>query len=258
MYSAVMPRQRASTLATGGGGYTFADKVAAAFLTQMLKRIAPFDTDLGPLFELHFETRESDQLLDDLRLILDAAAQNAGAVSVKIAAQLGSHGFSKEFVADAWEHTQQASFDYTSDLLVLVLGAINDGALQEWRKIETQASHTTPERLVERLGTQQSSATQKRIFESLRGVNGAKKDPIDTARLASRIRVVHFSDERVHICSQSLRRTCTGRYGCGRHKALGPSAETGVGQPSAWRVLRHCEIAPCATARVRASGLSGS
>jgi hypothetical protein len=205
-----MPRQRASTLATGGSGYTFADKVAGALLAQALKRNLPFDSALGAIVEVHFETRDSNQILDDLRLILRrGSTETRCAVSVKSAAQLGLRGFSKEFVSDAWEHTQQAGFDYSSDLLVLVVGAINDRALQEWRKLESQASETTPERLVERLGTQQTSAIQKRMFESLRGLTGAKRGPIDTARLAARIRVVYFSDEQVRtavgLCAELVR-----------------------------------------------------
>lgn len=42
-----MSRNSASTIATGGAGYTFADKVAAAFLVQMLQRGFPFESELG-------------------------------------------------------------------------------------------------------------------------------------------------------------------------------------------------------------------
>jgi hypothetical protein len=65
-----MARPPAPTKATGGGGYTFADKVTAAYLTQILGRAFPFEPALGSIVELHLETRESGQILDDLRLIL--------------------------------------------------------------------------------------------------------------------------------------------------------------------------------------------
>jgi hypothetical protein len=63
-----MTRMRAPTKATGGGGYTFADKVAAGFLAQMLKRAFPIEPEFGPITEVHFETRDSGKILDDLLL----------------------------------------------------------------------------------------------------------------------------------------------------------------------------------------------
>ena len=39
-----MPRKRSSTKATGGKGFTFADKVAGGFLVQMLARTFPMRT----------------------------------------------------------------------------------------------------------------------------------------------------------------------------------------------------------------------
>lgn len=66
----VMVRKSASTAATGGGGYTFADKVAAGFLVQMLKRKFSLEIDLGVITALHFETRDAGHVLDDLQLAL--------------------------------------------------------------------------------------------------------------------------------------------------------------------------------------------
>ena len=65
-----MSRNSASTIATGGAGYTFADKVAAACLVQMLQRSFPFESEMGTLAEIHFETRDSGNLLDDVQLVL--------------------------------------------------------------------------------------------------------------------------------------------------------------------------------------------
>lgn len=63
-----MPREKASTKWTGGGGLTFADKVAAAFLAGLLRRNLILGADAGAITEIHFETRESGNLLDDQRL----------------------------------------------------------------------------------------------------------------------------------------------------------------------------------------------
>jgi hypothetical protein len=183
--------------------YTFADQVAAAFLAQMLKRVTPFGPSLGAIAEVHFETGESGQILDDLRLVLrNGNDETRCAVSVKSAGQLGVRGFSKEFVRDAWEQAQAPNFDFTRDLLVLVLGALNDAAFQAWRAIEEQAAETTADRLVARFANGGSSAVQKHIFEGLRRLSrNDKRDAIDTARLASRMRVIHFSDEREQAAS---------------------------------------------------------
>ena len=61
-------RESSSTAATGGKGYTFADKVAAGFLVQMLARTFPLEAALGFIAELHLETKESGRNLDDLHL----------------------------------------------------------------------------------------------------------------------------------------------------------------------------------------------
>ena len=99
-----MTRDRASTKATGGGGYTFADKVAAAFLAQMLKRAFPLEVDLGVVTQVHFETRDTGHVLDDLELILSRAVDATRClVSVKSNRQLTKNGFNREFVQDAWD-----------------------------------------------------------------------------------------------------------------------------------------------------------
>jgi len=65
-----MSKKSAPVKATGGGGYTFADKVAAGFLAQMLRRKFPLEPDLGPIAELHFETLDAGHVLDDLQFTL--------------------------------------------------------------------------------------------------------------------------------------------------------------------------------------------
>jgi uncharacterized protein YbjT (DUF2867 family) len=44
-----MPRQTAPTKSTGGGGFTFAGKLAAGFLVQVLRRTFPVAPDFGPI-----------------------------------------------------------------------------------------------------------------------------------------------------------------------------------------------------------------
>jgi hypothetical protein len=94
-----MSRNSAPTKTTGGGGYTFADKVAAGFLAQILKRAFPVEPEFGPIAELHFEARDAGQILDDLRLFLKRGTEATRcAISVKSNRQLTRAGFNEEFI----------------------------------------------------------------------------------------------------------------------------------------------------------------
>jgi len=210
-----MPKDAASTKATGGGGYTFADKVAAGFLVQMLRRKFPLEPELGPISALHFETRDVGNVLDDLLLILKRGQDETRcAVSVKSNRQLTKAGFNAEFVQDAWEQWQGgegSDFDPAKDILGLIAGIIDEPTLNEWQELQKQAASTTPDRLVVRLKDEgQSSATQRKIFESLRkSPDGAERDAVETARLVSRLRVLRFSDnsegDYINLCAEIVR-----------------------------------------------------
>src|SRR5271170_6450196 len=117
-------RESSSAAATGGKGYTFADRVAAGFLVQMLARAFPLEAALGFISELHFETKESGRNLDDLHLVLQTSGGNARwSVSVKSNRQLSGSGFNKTLVGDLWADWRGgsgASFDADSDLFGLV------------------------------------------------------------------------------------------------------------------------------------------
>jgi hypothetical protein len=123
-----MPRKRSSTAATGGKGYTLADKAAAAFLVQMLARIFPLEPSLGLISEIHFETKESGRSLDDLLLLLQSGSGIARwPISVKSNQQLSRSGFDATFVQDAWAESRNedvSKFDQNSDLLGLVTGVV--------------------------------------------------------------------------------------------------------------------------------------
>src|SRR5882724_10612112 len=129
----VISRKSASTIATGGGGYTFADKVAAAFLAQILKRKFPLETDLGVIAELHFETRDAGHVLDDLQLVLKRRQDETRCmVSVKSNRQLTKAGFNSEFVQDSWEEWRGgdgSDLDATKDILGLIVGVIDEATL---------------------------------------------------------------------------------------------------------------------------------
>ena len=207
-----MSKDIAPTKATGGGGYTFADKVAAGFLAQMLKRRFPLETDLGVVTEVHFETRDIGHVLDDLQLVLTRGLDATRCVvSVKSNRQLTMRGFNKEFVQDAWDEwngSAGSKFDAAKDILCLIVGVIDEPTLHEWTELQEQAART-PDRLCERLRNRQSSTTQRAIFEGLRQSASGDMDPVETARLVARLRVLRFSEvmegDYVNLCSEIVR-----------------------------------------------------
>ena len=79
-----MARKIATVKATGGGGFQFADKVAAVCLVRMLDGKPAFGLQEHRLIEISFETRVSGWFLDDLLLKLEGASGSANCgVSIK-------------------------------------------------------------------------------------------------------------------------------------------------------------------------------
>jgi hypothetical protein len=193
----------------------FADKVAAGFLAQILRRGFPLEPDLGPISALHFETRDAGNVLDDLRLILKRGQdERRCAISVKSNRQLTKAGFNAEFVHDAWEQwlgRYGSDFDPAKDILGLIVGVIDEHTLHEWSELQKQATDTSPDRFVARLqNAGQSSTTQRNIFGSLRkSPDGPERDAEETARLTSRLRVLRFSDhsegDYLNLCAEIVR-----------------------------------------------------
>jgi hypothetical protein len=210
-----MARGKATTKGTGGGGFTYADKIAAGFFAKMLRRDLFLGADLGPITAVDFETSESGNSLDDLQLTLQHEQLATRLfTSVKSNRQLTTAGFNSEFVADAWEQwanlQSRDPFDPERDLLGLTVEFVDEVALYEWTKLHRQAVDTTAQRLVDRLVPEnQSNETQRDIFESLRGTeSNGKRDAIETAQLAARIRLFPFSEEDegeyVNLCSEMV------------------------------------------------------
>jgi len=197
-----MPRKPASTAATGGKGYTFADKVAAAFLVQMLARIFPLEPSLGLISEIHFETKESGRSLDDLLLLLQSGSGIARwSISVKSNQQLSRCGFDATFVQDAWAEwnsKEGSKFDQNSDMLGLVAGVVGDGPLQDWQEVRKEIADTTPDRFLLRLdGPKQVSSSKRKILMSLFPEKQADQvKRVDTIRLAGRLHVQHFNESK--------------------------------------------------------------
>jgi hypothetical protein len=209
-----MSTKSAPVKATGGGGYTFADKVAAGFFVQILKRKFPLEPGLGIVTEIHFETRDTGHVLDDLQLVLKRGMDTTRCfVSVKSNRQVTKAVFNKEFVQDAWEEWNggtSSKFDRAKDVLGLIVGVIDEPTLKEWQELQKQAASTTPDRISARLlNDGQSSATQRAIFEGLRKSARGEVDAVETARLVARARVLRFSDategDYINLCAEIVR-----------------------------------------------------
>ena len=197
-----MPRKRESTAATGGKGYIFADKVAAAFLVQMLSRIAPVEPSLGLISEIHFETEESGRSLDDLILLFQSGRRHCSLANFgqEQSAALKS-GFDATFVRDAWTEWRNegvSKFDQNSDLLGLVTGVVGDRPLQDWQNVRKEIADTTPDRFLLRLdGPKQVSSSKRRILMSLSSMKQANQvQRVETIRLAGRLHVQHFNESK--------------------------------------------------------------
>ena len=112
-------RSAAPVKATGGAGFTFADKVGAHFLLELLAGRIPLGASAGPIIALHFETRESGQLMDDQLLVMrNRERETRCSISVKSDSRLTGSGLDCQFVTDAWRQwdgVDGAMFDRDHD-----------------------------------------------------------------------------------------------------------------------------------------------
>lgn len=205
-----MKRKKAATASTGGKGYSFADKVAARFMAQMLKRAFPFEHTLGVIERIHWETGESGHPFDDFRLELkaDSAALRVF-TSAKSDKHLTGNGFDRDFVSDSWDEWNSPDFRKTGspDILALITGTLADGVLTEWNNLLSQAREAEPDRIVARVAQSgQMSQVQRAIFNSFEKTPGpSTADRVEIASLISRIRVLRFTqdteNESIALCS---------------------------------------------------------
>ena len=93
----------ASPTATGGLGFSFADKVGALCLLALLKR-APFEgTGARAVTRVAFEQRPAGWYFDDVLVtsMLGVEEQHS-AVSIKLGQHVGPSGFERELIEQAW------------------------------------------------------------------------------------------------------------------------------------------------------------
>src|ERR1039457_4539371 len=123
-----MASAKAPVKLTGGGGFEFADRVAAFSFAQMLGGRLPLGPEHGTIAEVHFEVRDRGWLLDDLLLVLESGGSKRHcALSLKSNAQVTRSGFPQDFVAAIWEQRNASGiplFSPDRDLLALGVAAV--------------------------------------------------------------------------------------------------------------------------------------
>lgn len=198
-----MASAKAPVKLTGGGGFEFADRVAAFYFAQMLGGRLPLGPEHGTIAEVHFEVRDRGWLLDDLLLVLESGGSKRHcALSLKSNAQVTRSGFPQDFVAAIWEQRNASGipvFSPDRDLLALGVAAVAGTVKAAWDQLLAQAVKAEPERLVARLQEEgQSSEVQRQLFASLQCPSEScpeGPDALETCRLVRSVRLLVWDFE---------------------------------------------------------------
>ena len=217
-----MARNVATPKQTAGGGYTFEDKVSAAFLLKMLTGDHPLSAEDGQIEAVRFQKRVDGWFLDDLELQLRRPDDStcALALSVKSNTQITESGFPADFVDAIWEqrlHVGTQQFNVNSDYLSLVTSTIELEVKTAWNGLLTKAVEADASQFAARLATANySNDIERAIFASLHcplAIDNSKT-PADTTELLKRLRHFQFdfgsdpSDEEdrcITRCAELLR-----------------------------------------------------
>jgi hypothetical protein len=163
----------------------------------MLDGLEPWNIKGSRVERLSFQVAASGWKLDDLLLEMrNDAGPLFCSVSVKSAAYLTKDGFKSEFVSDAWAQWSDGTpFDRTRDYMALVVGSLSATVQTAWEDIERRSITADPKHLVDQLTKAgSSSATERKIFESLVGVASKTQSNLGAARLIKRLRVRHLDN----------------------------------------------------------------
>ncbi len=198
-----MPKETSTPKQSGGGGYTFADKVSAFFLVKMLAGTPPLAADSGEIESARFEKRVDGWFLDDLVLSLRTQADEIAtvAISIKSNAQLTKDGFPADFAKAVWEqrlHVQTQKFDPETGYLALATSSLDTRVRSAWDGLLTKAIDADPADFADRIATARYVNTIARsIFNSLNCPDDIDKSrtPADTTMLLKRLRLFQFDFE---------------------------------------------------------------
>lgn len=118
-------RNVATAKQTGGGGFTFEDKVTAWFISHLLGNTIAIDKEIGKITRIDFQVRPQGWLFDDLLITQQSAEGNQSrmAVSIKSNVQFSGTGPTSELLYDLWNQyagEPARVFDPQKDYLCIV------------------------------------------------------------------------------------------------------------------------------------------
>jgi hypothetical protein len=168
-----MPTEVSTPKQSGGGGYTFADKVSASYLLKMLAGTSPLDPATGQIESVRLEKRVDGWYLDDVVLLLRKADGQAAvvAISTKSNAQITKDGFPSDFTRAIWEqrlHIQSANFNPSTDFLALATSPLDITVKSAWNSLLTKAIDADVAQFADRLAKAgYDNEIGRAIFQSL-------------------------------------------------------------------------------------------
>lgn len=154
---------------TGGGGFSFEDRVGTWALSAMIAGQAPIGS-LGVLSVIEFQQKVPATALDDI--VITGAGDTSPPrwfASIKSFDLLGTASALKEFVVGAWSQLLSDDFETERDFVGFICGqALDDDWTSLLELIETVRSDT-PERMAERITVPGTfNATDRCLWEAFK------------------------------------------------------------------------------------------
>ncbi|MCX5673908.1 MAG: hypothetical protein NTX87_02770 [Planctomycetota bacterium] len=156
---------------TGGGGFTFEDKVDAYYLACLLAGRAPLGTLRGVLKRVDFQVRVDRWLLDDVLLRLSNGPEEClCSLSVRSGSQFTGGRFDSQFVEAAWRQyllDAPNPFVHSRDWLGIACPPADAETHRNVEELLAWAEAQDPESLATRVRTEGFGSKEKRaLFES--------------------------------------------------------------------------------------------
>lgn len=206
---------------TGGGGFEYADHVAAFVLAAMLAGQPPFGEEIGLVIRVDWETSGSGWKFDDLLLTCGGPEQRRVGVSCKVGSYVTSGGWPQDAALRLWEQWTRPApnpFRPGVDRLAVVTGTLANGVVQVWDRLLQEASAADPARFMERFTAAGASGqVSRKLVASLACPESllvrTSDEPIERAQLLRHVRLWHKDVQRldsadttqaVEWCRQSL------------------------------------------------------
>jgi len=163
--------QVATAKQTGGGGFTYEDKVGAYFLVCMLTETPPFQKDYGVIEKIKFQVRVDGWLFDDLLLSMKTAGKSRRiAISVKSGQQLTTNGIPADLNMLLWQQYRKEIsdvFQVGQDALCLVEPPLATGLSDNLHMLLREAYEQEAGEMNRRQETEKfSSVERRRIYHS--------------------------------------------------------------------------------------------